>query len=66
MSNSPGVPLMLTVPEKYKNMLHLIAAQRVLDNPENRSTAAGVAREVLIEYLLGIEAFHEDELSGEE
>ncbi len=44
-------PVMVSLPEKFKDMLHIIAAKRVIDDPKNRATAAGVAREIIIKEL---------------
>ena len=43
--------IMVSLPGKFKDMLHTIAAKRVLDDPKNRATAAGVAREIIMKEL---------------
>ena len=44
-------PLMVSLPEESKDLLHTIAAKRIINNPKEIATAAGIAREFILEGL---------------
>ena len=45
------VQLNLYVPEKYRDMLQRMAAERMLKNPKRSATASRIGAEILCEYL---------------
>jgi hypothetical protein len=51
MSKSEKVQLNLYVNKEVRTKLHLIAAQRIFENPEKHYSAARVGAEFLTEYL---------------
>lgn len=57
MSKSKKVQLNLYVSKEIKTQLHLIAAQKMINNPQKSYSAAGVGAQFLTEYVksLGLE-----------
>jgi len=47
----PQVPLMLSVPRESRDLLRVMAAKINLENPDQVTSAAQLAREILINYL---------------
>jgi len=51
MSKSEKVQLNLYVSKKVKTQLHILAAQKMINDPQKSYSAAGVGAEFLTEYL---------------
>ncbi len=56
MSKERGRPLMLSVPKECRDKLREIAARQNLDNPDQVTSAATIAREIICEHLNKIDA----------
>lgn len=55
MPKSEKVQLNLYVSKEVRTQLHLIAAKKMLNNPQKSYSAAGVGAEFLTEYLKSLE-----------
>ena len=51
MQTQKNVQFMLTIAKEDKDLLIKLAAQKNLQNPDARATAAGIGREILCSYL---------------
>lgn len=51
MEQEKQVPLMITVPVEIRDELRRIAAKRMLENPANVTSAAVIAKEIILEKL---------------
>jgi len=49
------VPLMITMPKEYRDQLRKMAAKSNLDNLDKVTTASSLAKEIVCEYLDGME-----------
>lgn len=47
MDKNKSVPIMLTIPKSYRDLLRTLAAERNLKNPDEIVTAAGLGKEIL-------------------
>jgi hypothetical protein len=56
MSKEKGLPLMLSVPKECRDKLREIAAIQNLKNPDQVTSAATIAREIICEHLDKIDA----------
>ena len=54
MEKSKQVPMMISLPPEGRDKLRIFAAEQNLKNPNRVATAAGIARELILE---GIEKF---------
>jgi hypothetical protein len=70
MSQSKQVPLMISLPPEARDKLRILAAEQNMRNPNRVSTAAGIARELILEGIEKIEhmeaALQPEPLVGEE
>jgi len=57
MSTRNNVQINLSIPERYRNYLRRLAAERVMENPDQLVTGASIATELLLTAL--------KEISGE-
>ena len=53
MTKEPLAPFSISLPQRVKDLLRHMAAERNVKNPETVESAAGVARQILCEYLDG-------------
>ena len=51
MKNYHNVPFMISIPQEYRDLLHIMAAQQKLLNPSVNVTAARVGREIIVKHL---------------
>ncbi|MFH0925064.1 MAG: hypothetical protein V1872_05440 [bacterium] len=51
MNQSNTVPLMVSLPKNYRDLLRTIAAENNLRNPDNVISAAYLGRKIICEYL---------------
>lgn len=54
MQTQKNVQFMLTIPKADKDLLIKLAAQKNLQNPDARATAAGLGKEILCSYLASL------------
>lgn len=55
MSKSRQVPMMISLPPEARDKLRIFAAESNMRNPHRVSTAAGLAREMVLEAIEKIE-----------
>lgn len=46
-----NVPMMISIPKSYRNLLRTMAAENNLSNPDSHSSAAQLAREIIVNHL---------------
>lgn len=51
MDSMKNVPIMLSIPKKYRDLLRKIAAERNLANPDQVTSAAQIGSKIICEYL---------------
>jgi hypothetical protein len=51
MDNSKNVPLMISLPKKYRDLLRRMAAEKNLAMPDDVVSAARLGKEIICEYL---------------
>ena len=51
MDESKNVPLMISLPKKYRDLLRRMAAEKNLVRPDDVVTAARLGKEIICEYL---------------
>jgi len=51
MSKSNLVPMMISLPKGYRDKLRMMAAKQNLINPDQVTSAATIAKEIICEYL---------------
>ena len=51
MANIPQVPLMLSIPKEYRDMLRKLAAKQNLENTDKVTSASQIGKEIICEYL---------------
>ena len=56
MSNNKQVPLMLSIPKKYRDRLRIMAAQENLKDPNTVTSASTIAKEIVCKALAGMES----------
>jgi hypothetical protein len=70
MNQSKQVPLMISLPPEARDKLRILAAEQNMRNPNRVSSAAGIARELIMEGIDKIErmevALEPEPLVGEE
>jgi len=54
MSIEKKIQLNLAIPERYRNLLRRMAAERVMENPGQIVTGASIATEILLTALKGV------------
>lgn len=57
MKAEKHIQLNMVIPERLRNLLRRIAAERMMENPEKNVTGTGVATELLMSALNNIEKF---------
>ena len=55
MSESKQVPIMISLPPEARDKLRILAAEQNLRNPNRVASAAGIAREMILEGIQKIE-----------
>jgi hypothetical protein len=60
MQTQKRVQFMLTIPKADKDVLIKLAAQKNLQNPDARATAAGIGREIVCSYLDSLRDSHQN------
>jgi len=55
MDKIVNVPFMISIPKPYRNLLRKMAAENNLSNPDSSSSAAQLAREIIINHLKSVE-----------
>jgi hypothetical protein len=58
MNDEKKIQINLAIPEKYRNFLRRMAAERMMQNPEQTITGTGVATELLLAALNEIGKFN--------
>ena len=58
MNTEKKIQLNLAIPESYRNFLRRMAAERMMQNPEQTITGTGVATELLLAALNEIGKFN--------
>jgi hypothetical protein len=61
MNNEKKIQLNIAIPEHYRNLLRRMAAERVMENPEQVVTGASIATELLLAALKQINGETENE-----
>lgn len=56
MDSMKNVAFMLSIPEKYRNLLRKMAAERNLSNPNEVTSAARIGSMIIIDYLRALES----------
>lgn len=51
MDKIVNVPLMISIPKLYRNLLRTMAAENNLSNPDSHSSAAQLARKIIVNHL---------------
>ena len=51
MDHSKHVPMTLSLPKQYRDMLRTMAAEQNLENPDLVTSASTIAREIVCRYL---------------
>jgi hypothetical protein len=51
MSNSVNVPLMISLPQRYRDLLRKLAAQHNMSHPDEVLSAARLGREIIVKHL---------------
>ena len=51
MTHNRQVPLMLSLPEEYRDKLRVMVAEMNLKNPSRIVTAASLGRKIIMDYL---------------
>jgi hypothetical protein len=51
MNEEKKIQLNLAIPERYRNLLRRMAAERVMENPSQLVTGASIATELLLAHL---------------
>jgi hypothetical protein len=55
MNQTKQVPMMISLPPGARDKLRIFAAERNMRNPNRVTTAAGIARELVLEGIVKIE-----------
>jgi hypothetical protein len=61
MNTEKKIQLNIAIPEHYRNLLRRMAAERVMENPEQVVTGASIATELLLAALKQINGETENE-----
>ena len=56
MDAMKNVAIMLSIPEKYRNLLRTMAAERNLSNPNQVTSAARIGSMIIVDYLRALES----------
>ena len=56
MDTMKNVAFMLSIPEKYRNLLRTMAAERNLSNPRQVTSAARIGSMIIVDYLRALES----------
>ena len=51
MAKSKLIPMMISLPKEYRDKLRTMAAEQNFKNPEQVTSAATIAKEIICEYL---------------
>lgn len=55
MDKIANIPFMISLPKTYRNLLRTMAAENNLSNPDSQSSAAQLAREIIVNHLDSME-----------
>ena len=61
MNTEKKIQINLAIPERYRNLLRRMAAERMMENPGQIISASGIAMELLLASLNKIGKFNIDE-----
>lgn len=61
MNAEKTIQLNMVIPERYRNLLRRLAAERMMENPAKNITGTGVATELLMSALNDIGKFNDEE-----
>lgn len=64
MNEEKYIQLNIVIPERYRNLLRRIAAERMMENPSRNITGTGIATELLLSVLNDIGKFNDEEGGG--
>ena len=56
MDTMKNVALMLSIPQKYRNLLRKMAAERILSDPSQITSAARIGYMIIVDYLRALES----------
>ena len=65
MAKSKLVPMMISLPKDYRDTLRMMAAEQNLKNPDQVTSAATIAKEIICEHLSIERKAEERETKGE-
>lgn len=51
MGDRQNVTMLITIPKSYRDLLRKMAAEQTFKNPGKKKSAAGLAREIICQYL---------------
>jgi hypothetical protein len=66
MNQTKQVPMMISLPPEARDKLRIFAAEQNLRNPNQVATAAGIARELVLEGIVKIERMEANFVQTEE
>ena len=55
MDSMKNVPIMLSIPKRYRGLLRKMAAERNLANPDQVTSAAQIASKIICDHLVNLE-----------
>ena len=61
MNAEKTIQLNMVIPERYRNLLRRMAAERMMENPTKNITGTGVATELLLSALNDLGKFDQEE-----
>ena len=61
MNAEKKIQLNMVIPERYRNLLRRMAAERMMENPTKNITGTGVATELLLSALNDLGKFDQEE-----
>lgn len=64
MNTEKKIQINLAIPERYRDLLRRMAAERVMENPGQVVTGASIATELLLSALNKIGKFNQEEGGG--
>ena len=66
MNSMKNVPIMLSIPKKYRDLLRKLAAQRNLADPDQVSSAARIGSRIIVNYLRALESKEGGDTDGKQ
>jgi hypothetical protein len=56
METMKNVPILISLPRKFRDLLRRMAAERNLSNPNQVTSAARIGSKIIVDYLRGLES----------